>query len=141
ERLLSPVASYGIPEFGTNFVRRMLEETKPKTFAELVKISGLSHGTDVWNNNAQDLINGNNPEYGQIDFKSVIGCRDDIMVYLMYFGLEPIDAFNIMEFVRKGKASQDKEKWGKYQEIMRAKNVPEWFIWSCGQIKYMFPKA
>ncbi|HEY8364774.1 MAG TPA: PolC-type DNA polymerase III, partial [Haloplasmataceae bacterium] len=141
ERILSNTGSYGIPEFGTMFVRKMLEETKPKTFAELVKISGLSHGTDVWANNAQDLVNEKKPEFGHVDFKSLIGCRDDIMVYLLYYGLEPIDAFNIMEFVRKGKASKEKEKWEKFCTIMREKKVPEWFIWSCGQIKYMFPKA
>ncbi len=141
ERIMSSTGSYGVPEFGTLFVRKMLEETRPKTFAELVKISGLSHGTDVWANNAQDLVNHKYPEYGHIDFKSLIGCRDDIMVYLMYYGLEPKAAFDIMEFVRKGKASKEKEKWEKYSQIMREKNVPEWFIWSCGQIKYMFPKA
>lgn len=141
ERILSNTGSYGIPEFGTLFVRKMLEETHPKTFAELVKISGLSHGTDVWANNSQDLVNNKYPEFGQINFKSLIGCRDDIMVSLMYYGLEPKDAFEIMEFVRKGKASKEKEKWEKYSQMMREKNVPEWFIWSCGQIKYMFPKA
>ncbi|QVK19609.1 PolC-type DNA polymerase III [Mycoplasmatota bacterium] len=141
ERILSNTGSYGVPEFGTFFVRKMLEETRPKTFAELVKISGLSHGTDVWANNAQDLVNHKYSEFGHIDFKSLIGCRDDIMVYLMYYGLEPKQAFDIMEFVRKGKASKNKEKWEKYSQIMREKKVPEWFVWSCGQIKYMFPKA
>jgi len=141
ERILSNVGSYGVPEFGTFFVRKMLEETRPKTFAELVKISGLSHGTDVWANNAQDLVNHKYTEYGHIDFKSLIGCRDDIMVYLMYYGLEPKDAFDIMEFVRKGKASKETEKWEKYSQIMKDNNIPNWFIWSCGQIKYMFPKA
>ena len=133
DRIFSQTASYGVPEFGTPFVRRMLEETRPKTFAELVKISGLSHGTDVWTNNSQDLVNNKYPEYGKIDFKSLIGCRDDIMVSLMYYGLEPKLAFDIMEFVRKGKASKDKEKWEEYSNLMR-ENVPEWFIWSCGQI-------
>ncbi len=141
DRILSKTASCGVPEFGTVFVRRMLEETRPKTFAELVKISGLSHGNDVWANNAQDLVNQKYPEFGEIDFKSLIGCRDDIMVYLMYHGLEPKDAFDIMEFVRKGKASIQKEKWETYKEIMGQHDVPDWFIWSCGQIKYMFPKA
>ncbi len=141
ERIMSNTGSYGVPEFGTFFVRKMLEETRPKTFAELVKISGLSHGTDVWANNAQDLVNQKYPEFGHIDFKSLIGCRDDIMVYLMYYGLEPKQAFDIMEFVRKGKASKEKDKWEKYSQIMRDKHVPEWFVWSCGQIKYMFPKA
>ncbi len=139
--IMSEVASYAVPEFGTDFVRQMLVDTKPKTFAELVKISGLSHGTDVWLNNAQMLVLGNKPELGKVEFKEVIGCRDDIMVYLMYQGLEPAKAFEIMEFVRKGKASGNPEKWKEYEEYMRSKRVPEWYIWSCGQIKYMFPKA
>lgn len=137
----SAMGTYGVPEFGTFFVRAMLKETKPKTFAELVKISGLSHGTDVWTNNAQDLVNGKFPEYGKVEFKNVIGCRDDIMVYLMYGGLEPALAFEIMEFVRKGKPSKNPEKWEEYAVSMREKGIPEWYIWSCGQIKYMFPKA
>lgn len=138
--LQSKVASYAVPEFGTNFVRQMLVETLPKTFAQLVKISGLSHGTDVWNTNAQDLVAGKT-EFGTIDFKDVIGCRDDIMVYLLYMGLEPLTAFQIMEFVRKGKVSKDPEKWAKYRKAMEEKNVPAWYIWSCERIKYMFPKA
>jgi DNA polymerase III subunit alpha, Gram-positive type len=141
QQIMSNTGSYGVPEFGTFFVRNMLEETRPSTFAELVKISGLSHGTDVWNTNAQELVNGSIDEYGTIEFKQVIGCRDDIMVYLMYNGLEPKLAFDIMEFVRKGKAQHDKEKWQKYVEKMREKDIPEWYIWSCGRIQYMFPKA
>lgn len=140
EQLSSPVSSYAVPEFGTNFVRQMLVETLPKTFAQLVKISGLSHGTDVWRTNAQDLVSGSSP-YGKIDFKDVIGCRDDIMVDLLYMGLEPIKAFEIMEFVRKGKVAGNPEKWAKYKALMIEKNVPEWYIWSCERIKYMFPKA
>lgn len=140
QQLQSKVASYAVPEFGTNFVRQMLVETLPKTFAQLVKISGLSHGTDVWNTNAQDLVAGTT-EFGKIDFKDVIGCRDDIMVDLMYMGLEPLMAFQIMEFVRKGKVSKDPEKWAVYRQAMQEKNVPEWYIWSCERIKYMFPKA
>ena len=136
----SDVASYAIPELGTNFVRKMLSDTKPKTFAELVKISGLSHGTDVWLNNAESLVLGKTP-YGKIDFKDVIGCRDDIMVYLMYQGLEPSKAFKIMEFVRRGKASKDPAGWEEHKKYMREFNIPEWYIWSCEQIKYMFPKA
>ncbi|MDE5715481.1 MAG: PolC-type DNA polymerase III [Anaeroplasmataceae bacterium] len=140
EEIGSKVASYAVPEFGTNFVRQMLVETLPKTFAQLVKISGLSHGTDVWNTNAQDLVGGKT-EFGKIEFKDIIGCRDDIMVDLLHMGLEPLLAFKIMEFVRKGKVKGDPETWAKYKEEMQAKNVPAWYIWSCERIKYMFPKA
>jgi len=136
------VATYGVPEMGTFFVRAMLKETRPKSFAELVKISGLSHGTDVWTNNAQDLVNGTLDEFpGKVEFKQVIGCRDDIMVYLMYGGLEPALAFEIMEFVRKGLPSKVPEKWTGYVAAMKEAGIPDWYIWSCGQIKYMFPKA
>ena len=114
----------------------MVAETKPTTFAELIKISGLSHGTDVWLGNAQDLIKNN-----IVPFKDVIGCRDDIMVYLMYHGVKPIKAFKIMEFVRKGRASKDPETWKEHKQTMVEANIPDWFIDSCGKIKYMFPKA
>ncbi len=139
----SQVASYGLPEFGTVFVRQMLVDTKPDTFAGLVQISGLSHGTDVWLNNAKDLVLKSIPEYSNVDLtlKDVIGCRDDIMVYLMYQGMEPSKAFEIMEFVRRGKPSKDKETWESYKKLMAASNVPEWYTWSCEQIKYMFPKG
>lgn len=131
EQIRSNTGTYGIPEFGTKFVRQMLEDTKPSTFAELVQISGLSHGTDVWLNNAQELI-----RKGICKLADVIGCRDDIMVYLIYQGLEPGRAFKIMESVRKGKGvSPDDE------EYMKSFGVPDWYIWSCKQIKYMFPKA
>ena len=120
----------GLPEFGTRFVRGILESTKPKHFSDLLRISGLSHGTDVWNNNAKDLINK-----GQT-LNDVIGCRDDIMIYLMRKGLDSRDAFDIMESVRKGKGL--KETWIKK---MMDKNVPDWYIDSCKKIKYMFPKA
>ncbi len=143
EQIDSTVGSYAVPELGTTFVRKMLEDTKPKTFAELVKLSGLSHGTDVWTNNAKELVNGNKPEFGKIDIKKIIGCRDDIMVDLMYMGLEPSKAFEIMEFVRKGKPAKktDPKKWADYKDYMQNKNVPSWYIWSCEQIQYMFPKA
>ena len=134
------INSLGIPELGTNFVKGMLSDIQPKSFYELVKTSGLSHGTDVWNTNAQELVNGNT-EFGKIPFKDVIGCRDDIMVQLLYAGLEPKTAFSIMEFVRKGKVAKDKEKWEEYKKIMIDHKVPKWYIWSCEKIKYMFPKA
>ncbi|MDT8337188.1 MAG: PolC-type DNA polymerase III [Candidatus Izemoplasmatales bacterium] len=139
--IMSDVASYGVPELGTNFVRGMLSESKPKSFADLVKISGLSHGTDVWYGNAQTLVLGKNREFGKVDFKDIIGCRDDIMVHLISYGLIPDLAFEIMEFVRKGKAISNPNKWASYADEMRKYNVPEWYIWSCSKIKYMFPKA
>ena len=136
----SEVGTYGIPEMGTHFVRAMLVETRPKNFAELVKISGLSHGTDVWSNNAQDLVKGHD-DFGKVEFSQVIGCRDDIMVYLMAEGMEPALAFEIMEFVRKGLPSKIPDKWAGYVEKMKTAGIADWYIWSCGQIKYMFPKA
>lgn len=137
----SEVASFGIPELGTNFVRQMLTDTKPTNFAGMVKISGLSHGTDVWLKNAQDLILNKKEEFQGITFDQIIGCRDDIMVDLINFGMDPLKSFEIMEFVRKGKPSKDKEKWKVYEELMGRNGVPKWYIWSCSQIKYMFPKA
>ena len=136
EQINSEVGSYGIPEFGTKFVRGMLVDTKPTTFDELIRISGLSHGTDVWLGNAQSLI-----EEGTVTLQEAITCRDDIMVYLMDKGLEPGHAFKIMEVVRKGKALKDPVKWAEYEEEMREHGVPEWYIDSCKKIKYMFPKA
>ncbi len=141
EQLGINISSYGLPELGTNFVQQMLLDTLPKKFAELVKISGLSHGTDVWTNNAQDLVLAKT-EYGKIEFENVIGCRDDIMVNLLEYNLEPLKAFKIMEFVRKNNIRKGGlEQWKEYQAYMREKGVPEWYIWSCEQIKYMFPKA
>ena len=136
EQIMCNTGTLGIPEFGTAFTIKLVEDTKPTTFAELIKISGLSHGTDVWLGNAQELIQNN-----IVPFKETIGCRDDIMVYLMYKGVKPIKAFKIMEFVRKGKASKDPETWKEHVKTMQEANIPDWFIGSCQKIKYMFPKA
>lgn len=136
-----PTGTLGIPEFGTSFLLGMLEETKPTTFAELIKISGLSHGTDVWLGNARDLCTPNEDGIIEVPFKNVIGCRDDIMVNLIQWGLPAGKAFKIMEFVRKGKPSKDPETWKEHAEYMREHNIPEWYIESCRKIKYMFPKA
>lgn len=136
EQIMCNTGTLGIPEFGTPFTIKLVEDTRPTTFGELVKISGLSHGTDVWLGNAQELIANN-----IVPFKDTIGCRDDIMVYLMYNGVKPLKAFKIMEFVRKGKASKDPETWKEHVKTMQEANIPEWFIGSCQKIKYMFPKA
>ena len=114
----------------------MLVDTRPTTFDELIRISGLSHGTDVWLGNAQSLI-----EDGIVTLTEAICCRDDIMIYLIKQGLPPNPAFKIMETVRKGKALKDPEQWKKYVDLMKEHNVPDWYIKSCEKIKYMFPKA
>ncbi|RKX50356.1 MAG: PolC-type DNA polymerase III, partial [Thermotoga sp.] len=131
DELGTDVGTYGIPEFGTEFVRGMLRETRPKTFSELVRISGLSHGTDVWLNNARDWI-----RKGYATLAEVISCRDDIMNYLIHKGMEPSLAFRIMENVRKGRGISEEE-----EKMMKKLKVPNWFIESCKRIKYLFPKA
>ncbi|MGI6606238.1 MAG: PolC-type DNA polymerase III [Peptococcia bacterium] len=131
EELGIKVGTLGVPEFGTKFVRQMLEDTKPETFSDLVRISGFSHGTDVWLNNAQTLITS-----GTAKTSEVISARDDIMTYLLHKGLEPGVAFKIMEDVRKGKGVKPD-----FIAAMKEKDVPDWYIESCQKIKYMFPKA
>lgn len=140
EEVSSKVASFAVPEFGTAFVRQMLNDTMPQTFAQLVKISGLSHGTNVWLNNAQALVLGTS-ENGKIPFADIVGCRDDIMLDLIKMGCDPSISFKIMEFIRKGKAQKDPAKWDEYKAYLREKKVPEWYIWTCNKIEYLFPKA
>ncbi len=136
EAIGSVVGTYGVPEFGTPFVRQMLVDTMPTTFAELVRISGLSHGTDVWLNNAQEFI-----KQGKANLSQIISVRDDIMNYLIDQGLDKVTSFKIMEFVRKGQPSKNPEGWEKYSTLMKEHKVEDWYIESCRRIKYMFPKG
>ncbi|WP_297815576.1 PolC-type DNA polymerase III [uncultured Lactobacillus sp.] len=132
DQIQSQTGTLGVPEFGTRFVRGMLEETKPNTFSELLQISGLSHGTDVWLGNAEDLVNN-----GTCKLKDVIGCRDNIMMDLIHWGVKPEVAFSTMESVRHGRGISDDDM----AVLKKNDNIPDWYIPSCLKIKYMFPKA
>ena len=134
DQINSSVGTYGIPEFGTRFVRQMVEDVQPKNFGQIVRVSGYSHGTDVWLNNAQDLIKEGKPP------EDTIATRDDVMTNLIAMGVEPSLAFKTMEYVRKGKAAKNGLE-PKMLDAMKAAKVPEWFINSCQTVKYLFPKA
>lgn len=136
DMVLSKIASTGLPEFGTSLTKNMLAEIKPTTISDLIRISGLSHGTDVWSGNARDYFLGTRPGYDPIPISELICCRDDIMVKLIETGLPPQNAFKIMEAVRKGKGLSSEN-----EALMRKFNVPDWYIDCCKKIKYLFPKA
>jgi DNA polymerase-3 subunit alpha (Gram-positive type) len=131
DSIIGKTGSIAVPEFGTKFTREMLQDTQPEQFSILVRLSGFSHGTDVWLGNAKDLIVSKTATVNE-----VIGCRDDIMLYLISMGMDDKKAFNIMEKVRKGKGLTEEQV-----QAMRALSVPDWYIESCKKIKYLFPKA
>lgn len=140
ERIFAKIATYGLPEFGTTFVRGMLEEIKPQSFGDLVKVSGLSHGESIWMGNSQDLISPTNPN--RVKFSDIIGCRDDIMINLINnYQVAAVDAFKIMEFIRKGKQHSSYDQWLQISKQMLAAKVPKWYVDSAYKIKYLFPKA
>ena len=134
--IIGKTGTIGIPEFGTNFTRQMLVDTRPTQFDTLVRLSGFSHGTDVWAGNIKELVLN-----GIATVNETVGCRDDIMIYLIQKGMEPSLAFKTMEAVRKGKVKKSGEFPGDAEEQMRKMDVPDWYIESCRKIAYLFPKA